>query len=233
MTSEPALLSDPSTGSLVLLERYRVTGRIAAGSAGLVLAAIDLRGGEPVAIKCFYGGHDSYETWLDEARLVMRLRHPNIVAVLDVGHDERTDLDVIVYARAHGGSLRRALVERGRLRREETRAVLQSVATALVHAHTQGVIHRDIKPENILAMDAADGGSWALTDFGAGRFLAPGSGGGSFAGSPGYHAPELLHGQLGPSSDQYSLGVVGVELLIGERPDHAACLDFAWTHRRA
>ncbi|MCA9718980.1 MAG: serine/threonine protein kinase, partial [Myxococcales bacterium] len=213
-----------------ILDRYRVTGRIASGSVGSVLSAVDERSGAPVAIKCFDGGHDNYAAWLDEMRLIMRLRHRNIVAVLDVGHDDSWGLDVLVFARALGGSLRRALVSTPRFDRERTRALLRDVAAALAHAHAHGVIHRDIKPENILALKPEGGPPWAVTDFGAGRFLSSGLERGSFAGSPGYYAPELLHGHLGPALDQYSLGVVGVELLTGERPDHDDCLAFALAH---
>ncbi len=219
----------------VILGRYRVTGRIAAGSVGSVLAAVDERTGAPVAIKCFDGGYDNYAAWLDEMRLIMRLRHPNIVAVLDVGHDDGWELDVLVFARALGGSLRRALVQGPRFDRPQIRALLRAVATALAHAHAHGVIHRDIKPENILALTSDARPVWAVTDFGAGRSLTSGSEffHGSFAGSPGYYAPELLHGRVGPALDQYSLGVVGVELLLGRRPDHNDCLEFALAHHDA
>ena len=60
---------------------------------------------------------------------------------------------------------------------------------------------------------------WALTDFGAGRFLARGALLGSLAGSLQYMAPELLGEGADASCDLYSLGVVGVELLLGARPE--------------
>ncbi len=233
MNQDATLAAKPAPP--VILGRYRVTGRIASGSVGSVLAAVDERTGAPVAIKCFDGGYDNYAAWLDEMRLIMRLRHPNIVAVLDVGHDDGWDLDVLVFARAMGGSLRRALVQGPRLEREQISALMRAVATALAHAHAHGVIHRDIKPENILALTSGPRPAWAVTDFGAGRSLASANEflQGSFAGSPGYYAPELLHGRVGPALDQYSLGVVGVELLLGRRPDHNDCLEFALAHQGA
>jgi len=214
-----------------VLGRYRLGERIAAGSLGTVVAATDLRSGDAVAVKFFDGAADNYAAWVDEMRLAVRLTHPHVVACRDAGHDERWGMSVLVFARAMGGSLRRALASGRSFSPAEIHRLLAEMAGALWHAHAQGVIHRDVKPENILAMERTGEPPWALTDFGAGRFLARGALLGSLAGSLQYMAPELLGEGADASCDLYSLGVVGLELLLGARPELPERTAFRLRHR--
>ena len=134
-----------SSQSLVL-GRYQLTDRVGTGSSGSVFAATDSQTGSEVVVKFFDGAEDGFPSWTSELRLVMRFKHPNIVPCLDAGFDEVHQLWALVFARAHGGSLRRALIA-GTLRKEQHAQVLLNVASALVYAHSQGVIHRDVKPD--------------------------------------------------------------------------------------
>lgn len=228
MTAPPAP-SDCSPAEV--LGRYRLGERIAAGSLGTVVAAIDLRTGREVAVKFFDGARDNYAAWVDEMRLALRLAHPHVVPCLDAGHDERWGLSVLVFPRALGGSLRRALAGGRRFAPAEVQRLLAEMAAALTHAHALGVVHRDLKPENILAMAAPGAPPWGLTDFGAGRFLARGATMRTLAGSLPYMAPELLCAGADARSDLYSLGVVGLELLAGERPELPARSEFRLERR--
>ena len=201
-----------SSQSLVL-GRYQLTDRVGTGSSGSVFAATDSQTGSEVVVKFFDGAEDGFPSWTSELRLVMRFKHPNIVPCLDAGFDEVHQLWALVFARAHGGSLRRALIA-GTLRKEQHAQVLLNVASALVYAHSQGVIHRDVKPENIVAERDA----WLLTDFGAGRFLSRGAVARTMTGSVEYMAPEVKLLGATPSSDQFSLGMIGAELCLGMIP---------------
>jgi hypothetical protein len=214
-----------------VLGRYRLGERIAAGSLGTVVAATDLRTGDAVAVKFFDGAIDNYAAWVDEMRLAVRLAHPHVVACRDAGHDERWGMSVLVFTRAMGGSLRRALASGRSFSPPEVLRLLGEMAAALWHAHSQGVIHRDVKPENILAMAQPGEPPWGLTDFGAGRFLARGALLGSIAGSRQYMAPELLGEGADATCDLYSLGVVGIEQLLGARPGLAERTAFRLRHR--
>lgn len=214
-----------------LLNRYRVVGRIAVGTLGTVLAAIDERTGQEVALKLFDGSDNNFAAWVDELRLATRLDHPNIVSCLDVGEDKQLGVHLLVFDRAHGGSLRRAMVVNADFEQSAVVDLLCDVGSALVYAHAHQVIHRDVKPENILALRAAGQSPWALTDFGTGRFLARGSLAASFVGSLLYMAPEVYRGASNLASDQYSLGMVGVELLTGRQPTAQVRDDFLFTHR--
>ncbi len=214
-----------------VLGRYLLGERLAAGSLGTVVAATDLRTGDAVAVKFFDGATDNYAAWVDEMRLAVRLAHPHIVACRDAGHDPQWGMSVLVFTRAMGGSLRRAMASGRRFTPPEIHRLLTEMARALWHAHAQGVIHRDVKPENILAMERLGEPPWALTDFGAGLFLARGARLGSIAGSLQYMAPELLGEGADATSDLYSLGVVGLELLLGARPELPGRTAFRLRHR--
>ena len=214
-----------------VLGRYLLGDRIAAGSLGTVVAAVDQRTGDEVAVKFFDGGSDNYAAWVDEMRLAVRLAHPHVVACRDAGYDERWGMSVLVFTRAMGGSLRRALASGRSFTPAEVHRLLAEMAAALWHAHAQGVIHRDVKPENILAMARPGEPPWALTDFGAGLFLARGKTLDTLAGSPQYMAPELLGEGADATCDLYSLGVVGLEQLLGTRPELPERTDFRLRHR--
>jgi len=219
-----------------ILGRYRVIGRIAAGSLGTVFAAVDARSGREVAVKLFDGGDtegDNHAAWVDELRLAARLNHPNIAACLDAGEDRLARAPVLVFARALGGSLRRAIASERPFDEPTILGLLRDVGSALAHAHALGILHRDVKPENILASEPLGGGPWLLTDFGAGRFLARGALARSLAGSLLYMAPEVLLRTATPAADQYSLGMVALELLIGALPSAGARSAFLQVHRRA
>jgi serine/threonine protein kinase len=161
-----------------------------------------------------------------EARIQHSLEHPNIVRTLDL--NTRHDPPYFVMEVMSGGDLRQRLKAEGSLPVDEALMVLRQILIALVHAHAAGVVHRDMKPENAL-LDG-DGGV-KIGDFGLGRvqaevtqsLLLSGSmqtmEGNSISGSLGYMSPEQVRGEdPDPRDDIYALGVMGCELLTGQRP---------------
>jgi serine/threonine protein kinase len=147
-----------------------------------------------VAVKFFDGASDNFAAWISEMRLALRLHHAHIVQCLDVGHDAQHDLCVLVFARAMGGSLRRALASGAGLTDPQIHRMLVELAAALAHAHAGRVVHCDVKPENILALERLGEPPWALTDFGTGSFLVDGAVLPGPVGSPPYMSPESLLG---------------------------------------
>ncbi len=224
---EHELRAAPTT----VLGRYVLGQRLAAGSLGTVVAATDARTGRAVAVKFFDGASDNYAAWVDEMRLAVRLAHPHIVACIDAGHDDAWGLSVLVFVRAMGGSLRRALASGCTFDAPALHRLLTEISAALAFAHELGVVHRDVKPENILALERLGEPPWALTDFGAGRFLPRGAALRSLAGSTGYIAPEVTLGTADATSDLYSLGVVALELYTGERGELPTRTEFRLRHR--
>jgi serine/threonine-protein kinase len=153
---------------------------------------------------------------LREARVVARLRHPNIVGVLDCGlAPDGTPYIVMEYVA--GRSLADRLRD-GVPPPDETLHVCQQVAAALDHAHGRAVVHRDVKPANVLL---GDDGAVRLTDFGIAQAGAEPDGCEPWAGlgTPAYMAPEQRLGQrAGAHTDVYALAVVAYEMLTGRPP---------------
>jgi serine/threonine protein kinase len=152
--------------------------------------------------------------FLHEARVLARLAHPNVVRVLELG--QVGDEWFLAMEHVAGVDVKR-LLERGALPIAAAVRVAVDAAAALEAAHTARdsagrltpVVHRDVSPHNLL-VDAA--GRVVLIDFGVASLAGQGAGGEKLA----YAAPEqLLEGEADPRSDQYSLGVVLWECLVG------------------
>ena len=102
---------------------------------------------------------------------------------------------------------------------EQAREILCLAADALGHAHRRGIVHRDVKPSNIMLDEQ---GRVLLMDFGISKALESGTqytSTGQMIGTPRYMSPEqALGGTLDGRSDEYSLGIVGYEMLVGSLP---------------
>jgi WD40 repeat protein/energy-coupling factor transporter ATP-binding protein EcfA2 len=155
-----------------------------------------------------------------EAASIARLRHPNIVQVIDF--DRHDDQYFMVMEFIDGPTLRGQGEEREKpFSAEEAAYVISGVAGGLDYAHGRGVVHRDVKPGNIMFTGE---GQVVLTDFGiahiVGTTLYTESGG--MLGTPAYMAPEQGRGEMGNArGDIYSLGVVLYEMLTGRLPYEA------------
>ncbi len=155
------------------------------------------------------------EAFLTEAQTVARLRHPSIIRVLEFGVEGNIPFLAMDYLPR--GTLRARYPKGTRLPPSTILPYVQHVAAALHHAHEHKLVHRDVKPENML-LDARD--AVLLSDFGTATVAHNSQ---SYkreavAGTVAYMAPEQLRGQPRPASDQYALGVVVYEWLVGERP---------------
>ena len=210
---------NPEIGS-TLSGRYTLTGRIAAGGMGEVWAATDTVLGRAVAVKLLHAFLSQESNFVErfraEARHTASLHHPNIATVFDYGEDDGAAY--LVMELVVGQPLNEIIAERAPMSAQETASILAQAATALEAAHQGGVVHRDIKPANILI---TPDGTVKLTDFGIARAIdaAPLTQTGQVLGTAQYLSPEQALGQSATaSSDIYSLGVVGFEMLTGERP---------------
>lgn len=216
-----------SVGPPLLAGRYEVGARLGRGAVSQVFEGVDMRSGEPVAIKFIALPPDADEAtrrdWLArlhrEAELSACLRHPDIVAVHDAGLDGHQGW--LVMERINGVDLLRYTRRERLLPEALVLRIAARVAGALAHAHARGVVHRDLKPANVLVDLAA--GRVKLADFGvAGTDASELTRTGLTLGTPLYMAPELLSGAAAtPASDAYALGVMVYELLSGRRPHEA------------
>ncbi len=157
-----------------------------------------------------------------EGRIASRVRHRNLVAVHDIGHDVVRDVYYMVMDYVTGGNLRQSLAMGGAMPPKEAVAVVGQIAAALAAANRFGVVHRDIKPENIMI---TPDGTAKLVDMGVAKF----PGGDSLHtitntvfGTPAYISPEqaMDAAAVDVRADIYSLGIVFFEMLAGVSPYH-------------
>jgi tRNA A-37 threonylcarbamoyl transferase component Bud32/tetratricopeptide (TPR) repeat protein len=205
-----------------IADRYQIEGQLGQGGAAIVFRARDVRHDRPVAIKVLrpqIALSIGVERFLAEIRLEARLQHPGIVPLFDSG--VVGGLPYYVMPLVEGETLRAKLRREGQLAIEEAIAIAREVGEALHYAHTHGYIHRDIKPENILLTN----GRALLADFGIARAMGeaaqrPRTETGVVQGTPAYMSPEQGGGdqRLTERSDQYALGCVVFEMLVGEPP---------------
>ncbi|MGH2626686.1 MAG: serine/threonine-protein kinase [Anaerolineales bacterium] len=201
------------------LGSYQLIEQVGSGGMATVYRAVDSRSGAERAVKILSPSIGSDEQFVRrfrrEGRLLARLKHPNIVPVVDYG--ETGQVFYLVMPFIEGETLQRKLVHR-RFSEAEIRRWIRQAAAALDFAHQRGVIHRDVKPSNILV--DKDGNAY-LTDFGLAR-LAESSGsltGSLLLGTPAYVSPEQARSDgIDARTDQYSLGVILFQLVTGRLP---------------
>ena len=206
-----------------LENEYEILGELGRGATAVVYRARDRELGREVAIKFIrpkYADDDETVARLArEARTVAQLQHPNIVTLYAVRRTRDGSLALVMQL-VPGRTLREILNSRGACTFERTDRVLRDIASALSQAHARGFVHRDVKPENIFIDETT--GQAMLSDFGVARSLEPDSeltATGTAIGTPSYMSPEQIDGtDLDGRSDLYSLGLVGWEMLTGQRP---------------
>jgi len=223
-----------------LVERkYRVTRTVAEGGFALVYAAEHVSLKIPVALKVLKPIVSSTAELLArfalEAQTIARLKHPDIVQVLDTGvlrvPAYPQGLPWIVFEWLGGQTLKEDLAARrglGGRRPAECLELILPVLAGIAHAHDEGIAHRDLKPSNIMLSGSRSKTRAKVLDFGIAKIMEgdelPPSGDTATEGSVRafsrlYAAPEQLAGsRTGPWTDVHALGLMLTELLTDEPP---------------
>ncbi|MDB4980833.1 MAG: Protein kinase [Myxococcales bacterium] len=206
---------------------YRVLKKIGEGGMGAVYSAIQPVIGKRVAIKVIAphiaSNPEVIRRFVDEARAVNKIGHPNIVDIFSFGWlpDQR---HYFAMEFLDGSSLSDRLRDKP-LGAHECRRILKQICEALEAAHRQGIVHRDLKPDNIWVVVPQHGESFAkLLDFGIAKLMGEGDAKsktqtGTMMGTPAYMAPEQCRGEgIDPRTDVYALGCILYEMFARRTP---------------
>jgi len=224
-----------------LLQHYRIERTIGGGGFSIVYLGIDEKDGEPVAIKEYLPSNQAQrgeganvepisedtasayrqgiKRFFDEAAVLAKVNHPNIVRVVNFFRDNNTVYMVMRYE--HGKDLRWYIKRKsGKLSENVLRAIFPALLLGLKEVHANNLLHLDIKPANIFLRP---GGNPLLLDFGAARIAEAGTRqAGPYTLTPGFAPMEQhLGDHVGPWSDIYSIGASMWSCIAGHPPPAA------------
>lgn len=210
-----------------LVDKYRLDALVGIGGMGAVYSAVHLSTGRQIAIKVLLpnlviGNPRMLELFEREARVVGRLKHENIVDIIDAG--QTTDgVAYIAMEWLEGHTLEEEMMKRGALSFQRVSEILRQVAAALQESHSQHIIHRDLKPSNIFLVKRGPGREQVkVVDFGISKSIGDTGGApvSSAMGTPQYASPEQfkLGENVDSRTDIYSLGVVLFQMLTNALP---------------
>jgi len=205
---------------------YQIMEELGAGRVGPVYKAKQVAMDRDVAIKVvpqrLLDEPGAVDRFLEEARAVAKLNHPNVVQAYNCG---RTGSGFyIVMEFVAGGSLRDLMDKEGQMDEQRALDLAIQASRGLYHAHLHGIAHCDLRPSNVLV---AKRDQVKLVDFGLSRLVSADQGQEDQADrsqETRYLAPEIITGGKVPDSrcDIYSLGVILYEMLAGKLPDDEA-----------
>ena len=214
-----------------LANRYLIEVRLGEGAMGTVFRAKHVKVGRPFAVKVLHRhlleDNKVAQRFEREAELAGRLRHPNVIGVVDVG-ETPDGFRYMVMDFAEGADLA-AILDEAPMTPERIIHLTRQLLEGLYHAHEQGLIHRDFKPENVIVETDMHGSEVPrIVDFGiailreggdspdgAGRLTTNGL----VLGTPHYMAPEqAVADPIDHRIDLFALGIVIYEMLCGKLP---------------
>ena len=199
------------------VSHYRILEKLGEGGMGIVYKAQDIKLDRFVALK-FLPPHvaassDDKARFLQEARVVASLAHPNICTIHSIEEENGKAFIVMEYVE---GKTLKDLDQNVPLR--QAIEIGTQVADGLAAAHEKGIVHRDIKPDNIMIHKD---GRVQIMDFGLAKLRGVSrlTKEGTTVGTAGYMSPEQVQGhETDHRTDIFSLGVVLYELFTGESP---------------
>ena len=226
--------TDPAAPPIRSFGDYELLAEIGRGGMGVVYRARQISLGRIVALKVLLRGEHASPTdvarFVHEAGSAAALDHPHITPVYEVGEQEGQPYFSMKYV--EGTTLSKRLLD-GPITAREAATILLPVCRAVAAAHAGGILHRDLKPSNIL-IDRD--GQPLITDFGLAKrtttdpdsdagLLPSLTQTGAILGTPSYMAPEQAagrRGEVGVTTDVYSLGAILYQMLTGRPPFQAA-----------
>ncbi|MCX4241581.1 serine/threonine-protein kinase [Paraliomyxa miuraensis] len=232
----PSVVGSDLSGT-TLDGRFRLTRALGEGAMGQVYVAHHLALDRPVAVKVLHpwlaAQPKHRERFMREARAASRIKHPNVVEIVDFGTSSE-DQVYLVMELLDGQDLKALLRRDGPLPWARARHYLLQAVAALREAHRHGIIHRDIKPANCFVCTSVEPQlpeRMKLLDFGIAKLgedpsaSSTGNVGkrltqtGELVGTLAYMAPEFAEGlPASVHTDMYALGIMAYELITGNVP---------------
>ena len=209
---------------------YHVRSLLGKGAMAEVYLATDRRNGKNVALKVLPRGFGNADTRLRrferEAHAMTSTKHPNVVAIYEVGKYNRTPFIAMEYV---DGPTLREVLDLGSLTPERAFDLARQMAEGLAAAHNCGIVHRDLKPENVMI---SSDGEIKILDFGLSKPLSQCSADsaeshevltlpGTILGTLEYMSPEQASGEpVDERADQFAFGAILYEMLTGTGAFH-------------
>ena len=228
----PAAAPDPADDLApgTQVGEYKVVGLLGRGGMGSVYQAEQAEIGAQVAVKVLGAAHARdpalLKRFVDEARAVNKIRHPNIVDIFAFGQlPDGRQYFIMEYLQGESLSARLA---RGNLRAAEARRLLGQICAGLHAAHAEQIVHRDLKPDNLWIARPKHGEPFAkILDFGIAKLLEGAKPNitvtGMAMGTAHFMSPEQCRGEaVDHRTDIYALGVILYEMFSGRRPFEGA-----------
>ncbi len=204
-----------------VLAQYEIIDVLGQGGMSVVFRARHTLTEQEVALKVLPPDLAAYSQvksrFLEEAKALAQLDHPNIVHLYNFGQENGSFVLAMQYV--HGQTWERLIIEHGRQEWPAAVRVAIDVLRALEYAHGRGIVHRDMKPSNVLVRD--DDGTATVMDFGIAKMTTSTrlTATGQTMGTVRYMSPEQVRGQeVDLRSDIYSLGATLYEAVTGETP---------------
>ncbi len=196
--------------------RFKILGELGDGPLGVVYLASDPKRESRVAIRVLKSRADSggnRAEALEEIRTIIKLQHPHIVPLCEVGEYEKRPY--LVFGYVEGSTLRDLMQKEAPLSNPRAGRLMQQIVAGMVDAHEKGVVHRALRPSSIL-IEQEDHPH--IMDFGVSLLSNGASESDScHAGTPCYLSPEQVTGKtIGPQTDIFALGLILYEMLVGE-----------------
>lgn len=216
------------------ISHYQILEKLGSGGMGAVYKAKDLKLGRFVAIKFLnkelHANSESRQRFINEAKTLSSLDHPNIAEVHEIGE---FDDGLFICMKFYEGQSLQEILSNGPLSLEDVHSFGIQIAQGLSEAHKSGVIHRDIKPGNIIVTNK---GPVKILDFGLskGTNLTELTRQDTILGTAAYMSPEQIEGKrLDQRTDIFSFGIMLYEMITGERPfggDYSAAVSYSIMH---
>jgi serine/threonine protein kinase len=215
-------------------DRFRIVRFIGRGGMGEVYEAEDKALGRNIALKTIRPeialDQRVIARFMQEIQLALKVTHPNVCRVHDIGHDKRSsegiegEITYLTMELLPGLNLAERLRSSGRMSTQEALPIVRQIADGLRAAHEIGIVHGDLKSSNVVLASTENSGYRAVvTDFGLARLVSTTTSETAHSigatGTPAYMSPEqVVCGKVTTASDIYSLGVIMFEMVTGTLP---------------